>query len=243
MSDVLQYLLLFLVAQAPFSGYDIRQMFQASPVGRFSDSPGAIYPALARLEKRGWATSRAEKSGRRRRTYSATAAGRKALRQWLATPVAAADVERRPDVLALRYVMTAEFCAPVETVAFLEDCCRRLADHIAALKAYLAGRMVCQSHRWKPPSTVWLWPNCNCPGFGNWRRDTSASPHKGGPMKRVAFLMTICLAASAIPAAAGIVTQSPAGTVRYNLVEREINGGQEKSITYTLDLVTARTAA
>ena len=139
MNDVLQYLLLFLVAQAPFSGYDIRHMFQSSPVGRFSDSPGAIYPALARLEKRGWATSRAEKSGRRRRTYSATAAGRKALRQWLVTPVAAADAERRLDVLALRYVMTAEFCTPVEIVAFLEDCCVRLADHIAALKAYLAG--------------------------------------------------------------------------------------------------------
>ena len=139
MNDVLQYLLLFLVAQAPFAGYDIRHMFQSSPVGRFSDSPGAIYPALARLEKRGWATSRAEKGGRRRRTYSATAAGRKALRQWLATPVAAADVERRPDVLALRYVMTAEFCASAELVAFLEGCCMRMAGHITALKAYLAG--------------------------------------------------------------------------------------------------------
>ena len=53
-------------------------------------------------------------------------------------------------------------------------------------------------------------------------------------MKRAAFLMTICLAAFAIPAAAGIVTQLPAGTVRYSLVEREINGGQEKTITYTV---------
>lgn len=139
MNDILQYLLLFLVAQSPFSGYDIRHMFQSSPVSRFSDSPGAIYPALARLEKRGWATSRAEKSGRRRRTYSATAAGRKTLRQWLATPVAAPDVERWPDVLALRYVMMAEICTPVEIVAFLEDCCMCLADHIAVLKAYLAG--------------------------------------------------------------------------------------------------------
>lgn len=59
-------------------------------------------------------------------------------------------------------------------------------------------------------------------------------------MKRIAVFMTICLAASAIPASAGIVTQLPAGTVRYNLIEREINGGQEKSITYTLDLVTAK---
>ena len=76
MNDVLQYLLLFLVAQAPFTGYDIRHMFQSSPVGRFSDSPGAIYPALARLEERGWATSRVERGGRRRRTYSATATGK-----------------------------------------------------------------------------------------------------------------------------------------------------------------------
>ena len=139
MNDVLQYLLLFLVAQAPFTGYDIRHMFQSSPVGRFSDSPGASYPALARLEERGWATSRVERGGRRRRTYSATATGRKALRQWLVTPVAAADVERRPDVVALRYVMTAEFCTPAEIMAFLDCCCMRLADHIAVLKAYLAG--------------------------------------------------------------------------------------------------------
>ena len=59
-------------------------------------------------------------------------------------------------------------------------------------------------------------------------------------MKRAAYLLTICLAAFAIPGSAGIVTQLPAGTVRYNLVEREINGGQEKSVTYTLDLVTGR---
>jgi len=60
-------------------------------------------------------------------------------------------------------------------------------------------------------------------------------------MKRAAiFLIAICLATSAIPASAGIVTQLPAGTVRYNLVEREINVGQEKSITYTLDLVTGK---
>jgi hypothetical protein len=52
--------------------------------------------------------------------------------------------------------------------------------------------------------------------------------------------MTFCLAAIAIPASAGIVTQWPAGTVRYKLVEREINGGQEKTIIYTLDLVTGR---
>jgi DNA-binding PadR family transcriptional regulator len=139
MNDVLQYLLLFLLAQAPFTGYDIRHMFQSSPVGRFSDSPGAIYPALARLEKRGWATSRAEEGGRRRRLYSATAAGRRALRLWLVTPVAPADVERRPDVLALRYVMVAEFCTSAETVTFLEGCSTYLADHITALKAYLAG--------------------------------------------------------------------------------------------------------
>ena len=61
-------------------------------------------------------------------------------------------------------------------------------------------------------------------------------------MKRVNFLTIFCLAGLALPAAAGVVTQSPAGTIRYSLVEREINGGQEKSITYTLDVVTAKDA-
>ena len=35
------------------SGYDLRKIFTTTAMGSFSDSPGAIYPALARLEANG----------------------------------------------------------------------------------------------------------------------------------------------------------------------------------------------
>ena len=38
----LDALLIFLVGHKSQSGYDIRQMFQATPLGAFSDSPGSI---------------------------------------------------------------------------------------------------------------------------------------------------------------------------------------------------------
>jgi len=37
----------------PSSGYDLRNFFSTSSMKTYSDSPGAIYPALQRLEKQG----------------------------------------------------------------------------------------------------------------------------------------------------------------------------------------------
>jgi DNA-binding PadR family transcriptional regulator len=44
--------------------------------------PGTVYPLLHGMERRGWLRSRpVQVEGRRRKTYSATAAGRRALEQ------------------------------------------------------------------------------------------------------------------------------------------------------------------
>ena len=104
----LDALLLFLVAHKGQSGYDVRQLMQGTPLGLFSDSPGAIYPALARLEQRGLLASAAEPQGRRKRIYERTDAGEAVLTAWLARPVEADDVQKRGEELTLRYVMTAE---------------------------------------------------------------------------------------------------------------------------------------
>ena len=47
----LGYALLGLIHQQPLSGYDVKKIFASTPMAGFSDSPGAIYPALRRLEK------------------------------------------------------------------------------------------------------------------------------------------------------------------------------------------------
>ncbi len=124
----LDALLLFLTSAKNQSGYDIRQLFQSSPVGMFSDSPGAIYPALARLEMRGLLASAAEDGGRRRRAYRLTEAGERGLRAWLTAPIAPEAVVRRVEDLDLRFVIVAETLGREAARTFL-------AEYVAALDA------------------------------------------------------------------------------------------------------------
>ena len=76
MSDrpsTLGYALLGLLHQAPQAGYDLRKTFVSTPMAAFSDSPGAIYPALRRLAGQGWiAPVEPARGGRRRRLYAPT---------------------------------------------------------------------------------------------------------------------------------------------------------------------------
>jgi len=62
---LLGYALLGLLHQKERSGYDLRKVFTHTPVKHFSDSPGAIYPALRRLERR----RSAHGSGSRKRGF------------------------------------------------------------------------------------------------------------------------------------------------------------------------------
>ena len=53
----LEYALLGLLHQGAMSGYDLRKIFESTAMGSYSGSPGAIYPALRRLEKQGLVAS------------------------------------------------------------------------------------------------------------------------------------------------------------------------------------------
>jgi DNA-binding PadR family transcriptional regulator len=135
----LDALLLFLVTHKGQSGYDVRQLMQSTPLGLFSDSPGAIYPALARLEQRGLLASAAEREGRRKRIYEHTDVGEAALAAWLVRPVDRDDVQRRSEELTLRFVMTAERLGRAAATAFLRDCIAVEAAHLAEIEAYRDG--------------------------------------------------------------------------------------------------------
>jgi DNA-binding PadR family transcriptional regulator len=135
----LDALLLFLVGQKGQSGYDIRQLMASTPLGLFSDSPGAIYPALARLETRGLLSSSAEPEGRRKRLYEQTEAGRAGLKVWLARPVDLEAVTRRPEALDLRYVMIAETLGREAALRFTRECLALERSHLAELEAFQAG--------------------------------------------------------------------------------------------------------
>ncbi len=81
------YVVLGVIAmRGPSTSYDLKRAIGHS-VGYFWHFPHAqLYSEPKRLEELSLLESEEEESGRRRRTYSVTEAGRKALREWLGEP-------------------------------------------------------------------------------------------------------------------------------------------------------------
>ena len=135
--SALAFALLGLLLHEPRSGYDLRKVFASTPMGIFSDSPGAIYPALRRLAARGWIQPvTSSPGGRRRQTFEPSEAGRAALLDWLSAPPPLDDVARRWDELMLRLAMMSGV-VPVATVkAFLDQIAAALDAYSASLEAF-----------------------------------------------------------------------------------------------------------
>jgi len=120
------------------SGYDLRKVFAQTAMGSFSDSPGAIYPALGRLEKRGLVRGTVEESTslRKRRVFKLTAKGVAALKAWLRRPVTRDDVMRRIGELMLRFAFMDEALGAERTTEFLREYAEQLSEYIPSLKGF-----------------------------------------------------------------------------------------------------------
>jgi transcriptional regulator len=70
-----------LAAESPLHGFEILDWIRRTTDEELLVEDGALYPALRRMEKRGWLRSdwAISEKGRRARYYELTAAGRKAL--------------------------------------------------------------------------------------------------------------------------------------------------------------------
>ena len=136
----LDYALLALIGQAPRSGYDLRKIFALTPLAHFSDSPGAVYPSLRRLERTRWVepVSTRPEGGRRREAFRLTQAGRRALRDWLRQPVTRDEVVRDTDGLLLRFAFMGEWLETREIQAFVEGFVRGLRLHLADLEQFFS---------------------------------------------------------------------------------------------------------
>jgi transcriptional regulator len=68
-------------AMGPLHGYGIARRIEQASAGALALNQGTIYPALLRLEQKGWLRSSwgASEKNRRARFYSITAAGRRQL--------------------------------------------------------------------------------------------------------------------------------------------------------------------
>lgn len=133
----LGFALLGLIHQEPMSGYDLRKVFAETALGSYSSSPGAIYPALARLEKQGLVVGEEDrsKSLRPKKLYRPSEKGRSAFRDWLSQDVTREDVNRNLDELMLRFAFHGVLDDPGATRRFLEGLSTELDAFVSELES------------------------------------------------------------------------------------------------------------
>ena len=139
-NSLLGFALLGLLHQQPLSGYDLRKIFSSSPIGGFSDSPGAIYPALQRLQESGLVRGVVEESTslRKRRVFQITSKGLASLKAWQSKPIVRDDIIRRMAELMLRFAFMDQTLGGERTQAFLREFATELSSYIPSLRQHLS---------------------------------------------------------------------------------------------------------
>lgn len=156
----LEYGIMCVIARAPLTGSEVCRLFRRYPLAGTGKSPGAVYPALYRLEEAGlvcgrprW--TRTERSYRLRgrywraavgagppvadrgtvREFGLTGAGVAALGVWASRRVTRREVLERPEHLMLRFVLCTGLAGPTAARRVALQCrrvCRELAAELAA---------------------------------------------------------------------------------------------------------------
>ena len=135
----LGYALLGLIRMQPQTGYDLRKLFATTPMGHYSSSPGAIYPALKRLEKEGLIAGKvaAGDTLRPKRVYNATQQGIEVLRQWVSQDVVKDDLLHKDQELMLRFALMGSVVDDEATHRFLSQMSDVLDEYIPELEQIL----------------------------------------------------------------------------------------------------------
>jgi DNA-binding PadR family transcriptional regulator len=137
----LDYALLGLLDASPMSGYDVHKIFETTPLAHFSSSPGVVYPALKRLERRGLLSSRLDRrtEARPRRVYSLRKAGESALQEWLHQQVTAEELVRNSGAPLLRFSLMGGRVSRREVIAYLRGYREVVRAYLAELDGYSEG--------------------------------------------------------------------------------------------------------
>ena len=132
----LGYALLGLLHGQAMTGYDLRKVFAETALGNYSSSPGAIYPALSRLEEHGFIEGREDhtKKLRPKKLYRPSKKGRHIFREWLLQDVSTDDMRGNLDELMLRFAFHSVLDSTEATRAFLEGLSTGLTEYIGGLK-------------------------------------------------------------------------------------------------------------
>jgi PadR family transcriptional regulator AphA len=135
------YLVLGLVArEGAATPYDLKRLVARS-IGYFWSFPHSqLYAEPDRLAREGLLQEEREETGRRRRVYSLTPAGREALTEWLRQPVSDPPQLRDLGLLKLFFGELLEPDEVRELARAQEASHRARLDHYRELEAHLAGR-------------------------------------------------------------------------------------------------------
>ncbi len=134
----LGYALLGLL-QKPSSGYDLRKVFSSTGMKTYSDSPGAIYPALARLEKAGLIRPSIEEGSglRRRQIFRLTPKGLAELRKWVNLPITQEDLASDLKAVMLRFAFSETVAGADASLAILKSLESALVPYLHELREKL----------------------------------------------------------------------------------------------------------
>ena len=128
-----------LIAREPCSAYDVRKVFETTPMGHLSASPGAIYPALKRFEDEGWVSGRVANANtlRPKRVYRLTAKGRRVLTERLSQEITRDDVTRNLDDVMLRFVFMDKLLGREQIVDLLNQLRSEMESYLSSLQELL----------------------------------------------------------------------------------------------------------
>lgn len=137
-----EQVLLGVIAGEPRSGYGLKKMFGSSPASVYQPSPGALYPALRRLERGGLLHAEKQVSSGRRalRMYQVTEAGLAVHLQWLRKPVDPETVGAELGQHLMRFSLMEKYLERGEVIAFLEDLGRALDGFVRGMEEFIASR-------------------------------------------------------------------------------------------------------
>ena len=142
------YLVLGLLAErGPSTPYELKASVARS-IGRFWPFPHTqLYTEPPRLAAAGLVEEEREADGRRRRRFAVTAAGREALRSWLAEPAEEAIGYRDQGLLKLFFGSQSEAAAVAALAEEQVDLRRRRLDQMEELAVWLEANPGHEFHR------------------------------------------------------------------------------------------------
>ncbi len=131
----LGYALLGLMHKRPQSGYDLRKIFSSTSMKTYSDSPGAIYPALRRLEEQGLILGKLDQGSglRRRQLFRLAPAGLTALKKWIKRPITRNDLLWGQQEIILRFAFAHQVVGADAALTLLKSLEAELETYIPAL--------------------------------------------------------------------------------------------------------------